>query len=382
MPMRWHSLARVMMAQRSVICRGAQYVCLGLESQLSVGNLRIERPLNWLLRDVMANPFDINSPVSWDPVYSCRVLQDQHPHWLPHRVRQTFRCPTIYHASYSCDCWPWFTLRHSQLPGFKTGVLLEVSYPDSLTFRVHRILARTFNAHFTFPSDRGITPARLVLDNAEKRGRIKSQQRKEWIEQRDQYASSRSKHLFSRIIKRGKTKISDYPLVTFFRDQFWYRTDGTNRPLLTLLWFAKDRSNLNSWLDSHANAGLFLSALLLATGSANALLIFGLWITQRSLMSVGGVWYGYGWEPQLAELTFHALFLVPFLSLDPFLGWNRIDGPYPVPKLVIWAVRWYLFKIMLGAGLIKLKSSDQKWKPGNMSAMYYFYETQVSVDFC
>lgn len=85
----------------------------------------------------------------------------------------------------------------------------------------------------------------------------------------------------------------------------------------------------------------------------------------------------YGWEPQLAELTFHALFLVPLLSMDPFFGWNGVDGPYPVPKLVVFAVRFYLFKIMLGAGLIKVKSRDMKWKPGNMSAMYYFYETQV-----
>ena len=53
-------------------------------------------------------------------------------------------------------------------------------------------------------------------------------------------------------------------------------------------------------------------------------------------------------------------------------------GAFPVPILAIWAIRWYLFKIMMGAGLIKAKSSDQKWKPGDMSAMYYFYETQVS----
>src|SRR5210317_1483129 len=92
-------------------------------------------------------------------------------------------------------------------------------------------------------------------------------------------------------------------------------------------------------------------------------------------MSVGGVFYGYGWEPQLAELTFHAMFLVPLLSMNPFFGSK--GGIYPVPSLIIWAIRFYLFKIMLGAGLIKVKSSDAKWKPGNLSAMKYFYETQV-----
>jgi hypothetical protein len=117
---------------------------------------------------------------------------------------------------------------------------------------------------------------------------------------------------------------------------------------------------------------------MLATGSANFFLILGLWIIQRSFMSVGGPWYGYGWEPQLAELTFHALFLVPLVSMNPFFGWSPTIklGTYPVPILVIWAIRWYLFKIMMGAGLIKVKSSDPKWKPGNMSAMCFFYETQ------
>jgi len=104
------------------------------------------------------------------------------------------------------------------------------------------------------------------------------------------------------------------------------------------------------------------------------LLIFALWLIQRSFMSVGGVFYGYGWEPQLAELSFHAMFLVPLLSMDPFFGSK--SGVFAVPTLVLWAIRFYLFKIMLGAGLIKIKSSDKKWKPGDMSTMYYFYETQ------
>ena len=167
----------------------------------------------------------------------------------------------------------------------------------------------------------------------------------------------------------------DSHLADLFRDKFWYRTDRADRPLPCLLWLAKDRTNLNPWLDGLANGGLMLSAIMLATGSANAFLLFALYIIQRSFMSVGGVFYGYGWEPQLAEITFHAMFLVPLLSMNPFFGSK--GGLYPVPSLVIWAIRFYLFKIMLGAGLIKVKSSDAKWKPGNLSAMKYFYETQV-----
>jgi hypothetical protein len=224
--------------------------------------------------------------------------------------------------------------------------------------------------------DRGITPARKYLDNAQRRGEQSSERRKEWVKQRDKY--SQPKYMLPRLIQKCKTIFSDSRICTIFRDKFWYRTDQMGRPLPTLLWFAKDRSNLNPWLDNLASTGLFLATVMLATGSANVLLLLGLYTIQRSLMAVGGPWYGYGWEPQLAELTLHALFLVPLLSLDPFFGLSGVNGPYPVPKLVIFAVRFYLFKIMMGAGLIKVKSSDQKWKPGNMSAMYYFYETQVS----
>jgi len=87
-------------------------------------------------------------------------------------------------------------------------------------------------------------------------------------------------------------------------------------------------------------------------------------------MSVGGPWYGFGWEPQLAELTFHAMFMAPLFSL------NAIPYKSPVPTVTIWAMRWFLFRIMIGAGLIKLRSGDPKWKLNNLSTMNYFYETQ------
>lgn len=257
-----------------------------------------------------------------------------------------------------------------------------------------RLLAVVYTAAFSVAKfqnrgligDRGITPARHVLDTAQRRGEAKSARRREWLEERKHYSGQNSTSL--NFFVRCKHRISDSAPAEAFRDKFWHRADRMDRPLLTLLWFARDRSQLNPWLDGLANAGLFLSTLVLATGSANVPIIFGLWLIQRSFMSVGGPFYGYGWEPQLAELTFHALFLVPLLSMNPFFGsnvatatgaaavGNGVMGAYPVPTLVIWAVRWYLFKIMIGAGLIKAKSSDPKWKPGNMSAMDYFYETQ------
>ena len=267
-----------------------------------------------------------------------------------------------------------------------------------------RLLAIVYTAAFCVAKfqnkgligDRGILPARKLLDNAEKRGEVRMKRRQEWLEQSKSYrinnTPTTNATMGSKVYKKCKSTLSESQLVNLFREKFWYRTDQMDRPLPTLLWLASDRTNLNPHLDALANIGLFLSTLMLATGSSNIPFMLTLWIIQRSFMSVGGVFYGYGWEPQLAELTWCALFLVPGVSLNPFFGLAAASGSavgaevatgamlgaYPVPIFVIWAIRWYLFKIMMGAGLIKIKSSDPKWKPGNMSAMDFFYETQVS----
>lgn len=152
------------------------------------------------------------------------------------------------------------------------------------------------------------------------------------------------------------------------RSVLWERTDRMDRPLLTVLWAAGDRDKLNPWLDGVAWTGLLASAAVFVLGAANVPLLLTLWTCQRSLMAVGGPWYGYGWEPQLAELGFHSLFLVPFLSLNPTAS--------PAPLVAVWAMRWFLFRIMTGAGLIKIKSGDPKWRFPDLSAMDRFYETQ------
>lgn len=202
--------------------------------------------------------------------------------------------------------------------------------------------------------DYGITPARQILDQAEKRGRFTRQERQEWAQE------------YSHTWGRWKRFWNTNPKVQTVREVLWDRADRLNRPVTTLLWLAKDRSHLNKWLDGIALAGILIALPIVWGGAANVPLLLGLWVCQRSLMAVGGPWYGYGWEPQLAELGFHALFLVPLLSLSP---------TYSQPPLaVIYTIRWYLFKIMMGAGLIKFKSRDRKWK--DLSAMDSFYETQ------
>lgn len=223
--------------------------------------------------------------------------------------------------------------------------------------------------------DRGITPARSVLQEAQKRGQITRKQRRDWLD------AAYNKRLpinenpnsiwdilsNTKLIRRAGLALNRNDLVDRFREVILDRTDRMDRPVTSILWLAKDRSNLNRWLDGIALTGMATATLVFLLGAANFPLLLILWICQRSLMAVGGPWYGYGWEPQLAELGFHALFMVPLLSLNPL-------SEFEVPRIVAWMLRWFLFRIMMGAGLIKLKSGDKKWK--DFTAMNYFYETQ------
>lgn len=111
--------------------------------------------------------------------------------------------------------------------------------------------------------------------------------------------------------------------------------------------------------------GVVLSAVVLA-GYANGILLFILWALYLSLIHIGQLWYSYGWETQLLETGFLAMFLCPLLNGRPFPA----RAP---PVLVIWLFRWMIFRIMLGAGMIKIRG-DECWR--DLTALYYHYETQ------
>jgi hypothetical protein len=111
--------------------------------------------------------------------------------------------------------------------------------------------------------------------------------------------------------------------------------------------------------------GAALAALVVA-GFANALILLVLWALYMSFVHVGQDWYGYGWEIQLLETGFLAVFLCPLLDARPF-------PRRPPPTLVVWLFRWLIVRIMLGAGLIKLRG-DSCWR--ELTCLYDHYETQ------
>jgi hypothetical protein len=111
--------------------------------------------------------------------------------------------------------------------------------------------------------------------------------------------------------------------------------------------------------------GFILSCVMLA-GYCNALMMGVIWFLYMSFVHVGQEWYGYGWEIQMCETGFLATFLCPLIDMRPF-------PKRPPPFLIIILFRWLICRIMLGAGMIKLRG-DEIWKSG--TALYYHFETQ------
>jgi hypothetical protein len=134
----------------------------------------------------------------------------------------------------------------------------------------------------------------------------------------------------------------------FFRlpSIFWFNDSDT--ALLTVAWI-----------------GFLLSCIVIA-GYANALMLVVLWLLYMSFVNAGQEWYGFGWEIQLLETGFLAIFLCPLVDARPF--------PKRAPPFqVIVLFRWLIFRIMLGSGLIKIRG-DQIWR--NSTALYFHFETQ------
>jgi hypothetical protein len=111
--------------------------------------------------------------------------------------------------------------------------------------------------------------------------------------------------------------------------------------------------------------GVALSLAVVA-GATNALLMLVLCLLYRSFIAVGQLWYGYGWELLLVETGFLAVFLCPIANLQPVPARRA-------PLAVIWLFRWLACRVMLGAGLIKLRG-DSCWR--DLTCLDFHFETQ------
>ena len=112
-------------------------------------------------------------------------------------------------------------------------------------------------------------------------------------------------------------------------------------------------------------AGVVLSCLVLTGisdqyGTWLSMLIWALlWVLYMSFVNVGQTFYSFGWESILLEAMFFAI----------FFGSSRTT-PQQIP---IWLMRWLLFRVMFGAGLIKLRG-DPCWR--DLTCLNWYFETQ------
>lgn len=110
----------------------------------------------------------------------------------------------------------------------------------------------------------------------------------------------------------------------------------------------------------------FLLAIFATMGLSEAgplwfsiLIWFLLWLLYLSIVNVGQVFYRFGWESLLLEAGFYAIFLGPM--------------HYHTPLIMIFILRWLVFRVEFGAGLIKMRG-DQCWR--DLTCLNYHHETQ------
>lgn len=84
-----------------------------------------------------------------------------------------------------------------------------------------------------------------------------------------------------------------------------------------------------------------------------------LWVFYLSFVNVGQTFYAFGWESLLLEAGFFTIF-----------AGAATAEPSPV---LTWIYRWTLFRLMLGAGLIKIRG-DACWR--DLTCLDYYFETQ------
>ncbi len=130
----------------------------------------------------------------------------------------------------------------------------------------------------------------------------------------------------------------------------------------TLFWFGYSdaAARVLGW------AGVALSLVALSPWACWPVFL-ALWALYQSFVQVGQLFYGYGWETLLLETGFLAVFLCP---LRPGRLLSEKDPP-PLP--VVWLLRWLAFRLMLGAGLIKIRGDDC-WR--DLTCLLTHYETQ------
>ncbi|MDJ1371728.1 lipase maturation factor family protein [Gulosibacter molinativorax] len=144
--------------------------------------------------------------------------------------------------------------------------------------------------------------------------------------------------------------------------RFIDRTRAKDYPgLFRLKWFPySDRKLRILCLIGMALAVSVVAGLpQLGPGWATIPVFLVMWLMYLSIVNLGQRFYGFGWETMLLEAGF----------IVGFLGSTAVAPPL----LILLFLRWLMFRLEFGAGMIKMRG-DASWR--NLTAMYYHHQTQ------
>ncbi|MBX3072924.1 lipase maturation factor family protein [Candidatus Obscuribacterales bacterium] len=168
------------------------------------------------------------------------------------------------------------------------------------------------------------------------------------------------------LMLNGKNGI--LPIATMLRRVKDVYGDEAYGMLPTIFWL----NSSDPFILAACIAGIVLSVLVVSgvmTGPALLLLA----VLYSSLDNGSGEFMAFGSDGLIIEATILALFMVPWCLWE--WGWNRDPGRVKEPSTLALALnRFLLFRLMFGAGLVKILSGDPYWK--NLTALSYHQETQ------
>lgn len=129
-----------------------------------------------------------------------------------------------------------------------------------------------------------------------------------------------------------------------------------------------------AWLDTGDGFLLFLCgvgmllALLVIAGALPGPALALLWLDYLSIANIGQDFLAFQWDSLLLETGFLAIFFAPW-GLRPGFAHEA-----PPSRLVLWLLRWLLFRLIFFSGVIKLAAGDSTWH--NLTALHYHWWTQ------
>jgi hypothetical protein len=125
-------------------------------------------------------------------------------------------------------------------------------------------------------------------------------------------------------------------------------------------WHYSDRMlRAIAWGGVLVSAALVAGAPQLVAPWLVTVLFLLLWGAYLSIVNVGQIFYGFGWESLLCE----AGFTVAWLG----------SATTATPLTTLFLVRWLVFRLEFGAGMIKMRGGSE-WR--DLTALYYHHETQ------